>query len=191
MAQVGYIRVSTVEQKGDRQLANVELDKIFEDKASGGNTKRPGLQACLDYLREGDTLHVHSIDRLARNLAELQEMVNGLVKEGITIVFHKENLIFTPDKANNPCQELMLQMLGAFAQFELSLIRERQAEGIAAAKAKGVKFGRPGLDDDLVAAIKERLAAGIPIAHIAKELGVTRPTVYKYAPETGHNSTRI
>lgn len=179
--QVGYIRVSTIEQNGDRQLANVSLDKIFEDKASGGNTQRPGLQECLDYLRDGDTLHVHSIDRLARNLPELQEMVSGMVEKGITVVFHRESLLFTPDKANSPCQELMLQMLGAFAQFELSLIRERQAEGIAAAKARGVKFGRPGLDGELVDAIKERLAAGMPIAHIAKELGVTRPTVYKYA----------
>lgn len=181
MAQVGYIRVSTVEQKGDRQLANVEVDKIFEDKASGGNTKRPGLQECLSWLREGDTLHVHSIDRLARNLAELQDMVNGLVEKGISVVFHKESLVFSQDKANNPCQELMLQMLGAFAQFELSLIRERQAEGIATARAKGVKFGRPGLDDATVEAIKRELAAGRPIAHIAKKLGVTRPTVYKYA----------
>ncbi|POZ50033.1 recombinase family protein [Methylovulum psychrotolerans] len=126
--QVGYIRVSSAQQNTDRQLADIKLDKTFEDKVSAKDTSRPQLQACLNHLREGDTLHVHSIDRLARNLFDLQQIVTDLAGQGVCIHFHKENMAFSG--AANPMQELMLQMLGAFAQFERALIKERQKEGI-------------------------------------------------------------
>lgn len=175
---VGYMRVSTLDQNEARQLEGTELDKVFIDKASGGTTNRPALQDCLTYLREGDTLHVHSIDRLARNLHDLQKTVSGLLEAGISVTFHKENLSFFAGEAANPCQELMLQMLGAFAQFELSMIRERQREGIEAAKKAGKKLGRPGLDKALAAQIRTLREAGQSAIAIAKELGLSRQTVY-------------
>ncbi len=123
--RIGYIRVSSVQQNTDRQLADIPLDKVFEDKVSGKDTNRPQLKACLGHLREGDTLHVHSIDRLARNLLDLQKLISELVAKGVTVVFHKENMTFSND--TNPMRALMLQMLGAFAEFESAMIKERQA----------------------------------------------------------------
>lgn len=176
-AQVGYKRVSSVDQNTDRQLEGVPVDKLFEDKASGKDTKRPGLDACLDYLREGDSLIVHSIDRLARNLADLERLVGGLNEKGVAVRFVKENLTFAGD--DTPMARLQLQMMGAFAQFERSMIRERQREGIAAAKAKGKHLGRSAtLSMEQVAEIKEKAASGTPKAALAKEYGVSRPTLY-------------
>ncbi|MCK7610467.1 recombinase family protein [Acinetobacter portensis] len=140
--QVGYIRVSSTEQNTERQLDGISLDKTFTEKASGGSRERPQLNAMLDYLREGDTVHVHSIDRLARNTNDLNEIVNSLNDRGITIIFHKENLTFSHDVAQSAINKLMFQMLAAFAEFERSMIRERQKEGIAKAKAKGLYKGR-------------------------------------------------
>lgn len=139
MAQVAYIRVSTTEQNTDRQLAdtNVTFDKVFEDKASGKSTDRPALQDMLGYVREGDTLHVHSIDRLGRSLIDLKTVVTELNARGVAVHFHKENLKFEAG-TQNPMQTLMFDMLGAFAEFERSMIKERQREGIEKAKAKGV-----------------------------------------------------
>lgn len=139
MANVAYIRVSTVEQNTDRQLSDisVEFDKKFEDKASGKDTKRPQFQAMLEYVREGDTLYVHSIDRLGRSLQDLMETVKKLNNKGVTVKFHKENLEFSAER-NNPMNDLMFNLLGSFAQFERAIARERQMEGIAKAKEKGV-----------------------------------------------------
>ena len=137
---VGYIRVSTAEQNTARQLEGVALDKTFEDKCSGKDANRPALQACLEFLREGDTLHVHSIDRLARNLQDLLSVIENLNKHSISIVFHKEGLTFTGGE--DPFQRLQLQIIGAVAQFERSMIKERQREGIAIAKAAGKYTGR-------------------------------------------------
>ena len=139
---VGYRRVSTVDQKTDRQLEDMELDRVFEDKVSGATVKRPGLEQCLEYLREDDTLVVHSIDRLARSLGDLERMVQELNDRGVTIRFVKEGLVFGVGD-ESPMARLQLQMMGAFAQFERSLIKERQREGIAAAKAKGNSAGVP------------------------------------------------
>ena len=133
---IGYIRVSTVDQNAERQLDGVELDKTFTDRCSGKDTRRPQLTACLEFLREGDTLHVHSIDRLARNLQDLQSIVQELNTRKITVTFHKERLTFSGTE-DDPFQRLQLQVLGAVAQFERSMIRERQREGIALAKAAG------------------------------------------------------
>lgn len=177
-AHVGYIRVSSAGQHMDRQLADVPLHKTFEDTGSGRHRKRPGLEACLAYLREGDTLHVHSIDRLARNLLHLQELVEQLTARGITIVFHKEDMVFEPD-AKDPMRKLLLQFLGAFAEFERTLIRERQREGIAAARAKGKRFGRPpSIPQDIVDAARAEVALGVPLTTIARKYAVARTSLY-------------
>ncbi|WP_404355787.1 recombinase family protein [Methylotuvimicrobium sp. KM1] len=176
---VGYRRVSTAEQTTDRQLVEVVLDVVFEDKASGKDAKRPELERCLSHLRAGDTLHVHSIDRLARNLKDLQEIIESLTLKGVTVKFYKEHLTFEGSN-HSPMQMLMLQMLGAFAQFERTLIRERQAEGIQAAKARGQKLGAPSkLSAEQIEELKARAATGTDKSQLAKEFGISRPTLYK------------
>jgi len=178
MAKVGYTRVSTLDQKTDRQLTNVQLDKVFTEKASAADTKRPQLKACMDYLREGDVLHVHSIDRLARNLQDLLEILKELIGRGVSVTFHKENLAFTGEA--NPFQELQLHIIGAVAQFERALIRERQREGIAKAKAKGKHLGRARkLTGKQVEEIKARVEQGEDKQALAEEFGVSRYTVYR------------
>ena len=174
---VGYIRVSSVDQNLGRQLEGIGLDKVFQDKCSGGSRKRPGLAACLDHLREGDTLHVHSIDRLARNLTDLLELVTNLNQSGVSLRFHKEALSFTGDL--NPMQQLQLSIMGAVAEFERAMIRERQREGIALAKAKGTRFGPPlKLDKDRVRRIRRLRSEGVSAAKIAGQLGISRSSVY-------------
>jgi len=175
--QIGYVRVSSIEQSTDRQLADVKLDMVFEDKVSGKTTNRPQLQACLSHLRQDDVLHVHSIDRLARNMVDLLKLVNDLTNDGVTVQFHKESLVF--NGGSSPIDKLMLQMLGAFSEFEVAMIRERQREGIAAAKSKGVKFGaKPKLSDKQVVEIRTRASQGEHKASLASEYGVSRQTLY-------------
>lgn len=177
--QVGYIRVSTFEQNTARQLDGVQLNKVFTDKVSGKSTDRPQLQLCLDYVREGDTLHVHSMDRLARNLEDLRRMVRELNAKGVRVQFHKENLIFTGE--DSPMSNLLLSMLGAVAEFERSLILERVRSGVAIAKAAGkYKGGKPKLRADQVEQLKARVASGVPKAAVAREFGVSRETLYSY-----------
>lgn len=176
MSNVGYIRVSSEYQNTERQLDNIKLDKVFTDKLSGVDTARPQLQAMLDYVREGDTIHVHSIDRLARNLADLNSLVEGLNDKGITVHFHKENLVFT--NKHDPIQKLMFQMLGSFAEFERSLIKERQREGIAKAKQAGKYKGRRKTIDDTVI-IEAMSKEGTSYRKVAKELGVSLSTVQR------------
>lgn len=174
---VGYVRVSSQDQNTARQLEGVQLDRVFEEKASGKDTARPQLRACLDYLRDGDTLHVHSIDRLARNLGDLLRVLEDLKARDVAVQFHKESLTFT-GKAD-PFQDLQLQVIGAVAQFERALIRERQREGIAAAKAQGKRMGRAkALTPGQVEAIKGRIAAGESKKALAAEFGVSRQTLY-------------
>ena len=176
MSKVGYIRVSTVEQNLDRQLSGIKVDRLFEDKCSGKDTKRPGLKAMLDYVREGDEIHVHDISRLARNLEDLLTMVKELTNRGISICFHKENLTFTGEPS--PMQELMLSMLGSVYQFERSMLRERQLEGIQQAKAKGKYKGRP-TDSKLHDTIKKLKTEGLSLRNIAKECGCALSTVQR------------
>ncbi|BDC38938.1 recombinase family protein [Paraburkholderia terrae] len=179
--QIGYVRVSSVDQNTDRQLDTVKLDKTFTDKASGKDTNRPQLAACLDYCRDGDTLHVHSIDRLARNTENLLQIVRDLTERGVSVRFEKENLTFNGGDSKSPMDELMLTMLAGFAQFERSMIRERQREGIAIAKDKGVYKGRkPALTAEQIASIKARAEAGEKKAVIARDLGISRETLYQY-----------
>jgi len=181
---IGYIRVSSAGQNTDRQLDGIKLDKIYTEKISGATTKRPQLQVCLAYLREKDTLHVHSLDRLARNLADLQAMVDDLTGRGVTIKFHKENLSFNTE--TSAMNKLMLQMMGAFAEFERSLIRERQAEGIAKAQAKGKHLGRPAtVTTEQREQLQEMIQAGKPKTEIAQVLNISRQSVYRLIKQIG------
>jgi len=174
---VGYVRVSTLDQNTARQLDGVDLDKTFEDKASGKDVHRPQLAACLVHLREGDTLHVHSMDRLSRNLDDLRRIVKNLTSRGVVVHFHKENLIFSGDAS--PMSNLLLSMLGAVAEFERSLILERQREGIAIAKTEGKYKGRtPSLTPDQAKEIRQRAAAGENKSALATEFKVSRQTLY-------------
>lgn len=178
---VGYVRVSTLDQSTERQLEGVELDRIFEDKASGKDARRPQLEAALKHVREGDTFVVHSMDRLARNLDDLRRMVADLTGRGVTVRFEKEKMTFTGE--DSPMAKLMLSVMGAFAEFERALIRERQREGIAIAKTKGVYRGRkPTLDPARAAELRARdeAAGGKGRAALAREFGISRETLYQY-----------
>lgn len=174
---VGYVRVSSVDQNDARQLDGLHLDKTFTDKASGKDTKRPQLQAMLDYVREGDHVYVHSMDRLARSLSDLEGIVKGLTGRGVAVTFTTQAMTFTGD--DSPMNTLMLQLLGAVGQFERGLILERQREGIAIAKTKGVYKGRkPSLDDAGKAELRALVAQKVPKAQIAAKLGISRTTLY-------------
>jgi DNA invertase Pin-like site-specific DNA recombinase len=176
MAQVAYRRVSSSDQNTARQLDGQTFDEVFEDKVSGATTERPALQDMLRFVRKGDEVHVHSIDRLARSLEDLLSLVKGLIAKGVSVRFHKEQLLFTGEA--NPMQELMLSLLGSVAQFERSMIRERQREGIAKAKESGVYKGRVKTIDD--AAIRTAMAQeGATYRNVAKTLGVGVSTVQR------------
>lgn len=178
--RVGYQRVSAVDQNTARQLDGIELDKVFTDRASGKDANRPELARALDYVREGDTLVVHSMDRLARNLEDLRRLVRELTAQGVKVEFVKENLTFSGD--DSPMSTLLLSMLGAVAEFERSMILERQREGIALAKAAGKYKGRkPSLTEEQAEELRARLAAGESVTALAREFGVSRQTVYNYA----------
>lgn len=177
--KIGYKRVSTIDQNTARQLDGVAVDKLFEDKASGKDTNRPQLQAALGYCREGDTLVVHSMDRPARSLVDLRGMVTELTRRGVAVEFVKENLRFNGD--DSPMAILLLSLLGAVAEFERSLILERQREGIALAKVAGRYKGRSrSLTAEKVAELLARAAAGERKTQIAKAFGISRETLYSY-----------
>ena len=182
--RVGYIRVSTLDQQSARQLEGLELDRTFVDHASGKDAKRPQLEELLNFVRTGDTVIVHSMDRLARNLDDLRRIVQALTNKGVRIEFVKENLTFTGE--DSPMASLMLSVMGAFAEFERSLIKERQREGIALAKRRGAYRGRKkALLPQEVAELNQRVAAGISKAQVAREAGISRQTLYQYLQETG------
>ena len=183
ITRVGYIRVSTLDQNTDRQLDGVELDKTFTDKASGKDTKRPELKRALEYLREGDTLLVHSMDRLARNLDDLRKIVKDLTGRGVAVEFIKEHLTFTGEDSSMSI--LLLSIMGAFAEFERALLRERQREGITLARRKGVYKGRsPSLTPDRVAELRKRVLSGERKSILAREFGISRETLYRYIRQT-------
>lgn len=186
-AKVGYIRVSTIDQRTDRQLEGIELDRVFEDRVSGKNMKdRPQLAELIKYVREGDEVFVHSMDRLARNLEDLLQIVRTLTDKGVKISFLKENLSFDPDQAAAPMSKLILSVMGAVAEFERSLILERQREGIALAKERGVYKGRAKkVTPALLAQAKELLSAGHGASETAKELGVSRASLYRWFKDAG------
>jgi DNA invertase Pin-like site-specific DNA recombinase len=177
--RVGYIRVSSVDQNTVRQLEGIRLDRVFTDKASGKDTKRPQLEAMLEFVHEGDLVVCHSMDRLARNLDDLRKLVVGLTKRNIRVEFVKEALTFTGE--DSPMATLLLNVMGSFAQFERELIKERQREGIAIAKKNGVYKGRkPSLTTEQAAELRKRVAAGEKKAGIARDFNISRETLYQY-----------
>jgi DNA invertase Pin-like site-specific DNA recombinase len=181
--RIGYVRVSSFDQNPERQLEQVTVDRLFTDKASGKDTQRPELERLLAFVREGDTVVVHSMDRLARNLDDLRRLVQKLTQRGVRIEFVKESLTFTGE--DSPMANLMLSVMGAFAEFERALIRERQREGIALAKQRGAYRGRKkSLNSEKVDELKRRIAAGEQKAKLAREFGISRETLYQYTRET-------
>ncbi len=187
--RIGYVRVSSFDQNPQRQLENVPVDRVFTDKASGKNIRRPQLEALLAFARDGDTVIVHSMDRLARNLDDLRQIVQKLTGRGIRIEFVKESLTFTGE--DSPMANLMLSVMGAFAEFERALLRERQREGIALARQRGVYRGRnKALSAEQVTEIRNRVSAGEAKTHVAREFGICRDTLYQYLQDERKSALR-
>ena len=181
--KIGYRRVSTFDQNESRQLESLTLDKIFTDKASGKNTERHQLNEMLSFIREGDTVYVHSMDRLARNLDDLRKLVKQLIGRGIDVTFIKEGLTF--NNQDSPMSNLLLSVMGAFAEFERELIKERQCEGIELAKKRGVYKGRKkALTEIQIAELLSRIEKGENKTALAKELNISRQTLYSYLTKT-------
>ncbi len=177
--RIGYVRVSTFDQNPERQLENIKVDRVFTDKASGKDIKRPQLDELMCFVREGDHIVIHSMDRLARNLDDLRRIVQILTGKKVSIEFIKEHLIFTGE--DSPMSHLMLSVMGAFAEFERSLIRERQREGIQLAKKRGAYRGRKkALSEFDITQLKARIQEGEKKAHLAREYGISRETIYQY-----------
>jgi DNA invertase Pin-like site-specific DNA recombinase len=178
--RVAYIRVSSVGQNPERQLEGVAADRVFTDTVSGrSTTPRPQLAAMLRFVREDDLVLVHSMDRLARNLDDLRRLVREFTDRGVHVRFVKEGLTFSGEDA--PMATLLLSTLGAFAEFERALLKERQAEGIALAKARGAYRGRaPALSVKQVEDLRARSGAGESKAALGRAFGVSRQTVYAY-----------
>ena len=180
--KIAYARVSSKDQNLDRQLAALKKEKVFRvftDTVSGSSTQRPGLDGALNYVRAGDQLIVVSMDRLARSLIDLHRLVDELTERGVSVKFLKEGQTYSLD--SSPVAKLMLGLLGSVAEFERSIIRERQAEGIAKAKARGVYKGRAKvLNEEQIAQAREWVGAGIPKAEVARRFGIGRTTLYKY-----------
>lgn len=179
--KIGYIRVSGPDQNPERQLQGIELDKKFVDYVTGKTINRPQFNLMLDYVREDDTIIVHSMDRMARNVKDLLTTIDSLVARNVSVQFLKENLTFTSQKC--PMSNLLLAVMGAIAEFEHSLIKERQLEGIALAKKKGKYKGRKNsLSDEKIEVLKIMMQTTRKTkTQMAKELGVCRCTLHKYA----------
>jgi len=176
---VAYTRVSTLDQNTARQLDGIVVDRTFTDKASGKDVNRPQLAALLAFVRKGDVVCVHSMDRLARNLDDLRRIVRELTAKGVQVQFVKEQLTFTGE--DTAMANLLLSVMGAFAEFERSLIGERQREGIALAKTRGAYRGRKkSLTEDQVTQLRQRADAGEAKTALAREYGISRETVYQY-----------
>ena len=180
--KIGYARVSSKDQNLDRQLAALKKEKVFRvftDTVSGSSTQRPGLDGALNYVRAGDQLIVVSMDRLARSLIDLHRLVDELAERVVSVKFLKEGQTYSLD--SSPVAKLMLGLLGSVAEFERSIIRERQAEGIAKAKARGVYKGRAKvLNEEQVVQAREWVSEGVPKAEVARRFGIGRTTLYKY-----------
>lgn len=179
--QVSYIRVSSIDQNLARQREMIgPVDREFVDKISArSRDNRPGLDDCIAYLRHGDALQVASIDRLARSLMDLRGIIDQITAKGASVHFVKEHLTFSA-KSTDPRATLMLGVLGSFAEFERSITRERQAEGIALAKKAGKYKGRKrALTSGQVQEAHQRAAHGESKVAIAKDLGVSRATLYR------------
>ena len=188
--KIGYARVSTEDQNLARQLEELDklnLKKVFTDKSSGKDTNREGFQQMMDYVREGDELYVLSMDRLARSTLDLLAVTHTLKDKGVSVHFLKENVHIVPHGKESAMSDLLLAMLGAVAQFERSLIRERQAQGIALAKKRGAYKGRKPTSPSIISKAQAMIDEGIPKSKIARRLGISRKTLYKYIPISGLN----
>lgn len=179
-ATVVYMRVSTVDQNLARQEELREgADRVFEEKASASTRERPQLTAMLNFVREGDAIKVWSIDRLARSLTDLTSIIDELREKKVSITFVKENMTFDASKDADPYQRLQFHMIGAIAEFERSLSKQRQAEGIEKGKARGAYKGRKRvLTDEQVDAIAQKVSDGVTVARVARDYGVSRGTIY-------------
>ncbi len=183
--KVGYIRVSTPDQHPERQMAEMKADKFFVDIYTGKTLDRPKFKEMMNFVREGDTLVVHSLDRLARNLNDLRNTVLGLIDKGVTVEFITEKMVF--DKTPNSFGLLLLSMMGAFAEFERNITRERSISGIANARSRGIKCGgrKAKFTPEILDYIEKRRALGIDWSEIAKYLGLSRATVCYYFKNKG------
>lgn len=175
---LAYVRVSTIEQNEERQLIALERynpDKIFKEKVSAKDTNRPELQRLLEFAREGDTIVVHDFSRLARNTRDLLDITEQLKRKGVTLISNKENI-----DTSTPTGKLMLTMIGAIAEFERQNLLDRQREGIAIAKEKGVYKGRKPIeieDSKFTEVYNRYMSRELSKVDMAKELGVSRPTL--------------
>lgn len=188
---VGYVRVSSIDQNLARQLEQLKhenVDKVFEDKASGATTKRPAFQQMLDYVREGDTIVVCSMDRLARNLSDLLSITTELHAKGINIKFLKENILLDASGTEHAMTRLLMSMLGAVAEFERSLIRERQREGIELAKKRGAYKGRKPTDSSIIEKARSKIQQGIPLSKVAREFEISHSTLYRHFKSNKHSN---
>lgn len=177
--KIGYIRVSTDHQDPNLQLKGISLDKCFVEIASGKDAKRPQLEILLQYAREGDTIYVSSIDRIARNLVDLRKIISLLTGKGVKIEFIRERMAFQGD--DSPMSMLVLNVMGSLAEFERNLMLERQRDGIERAKAAGLFKGRKkSLTPDAVNEIKEAIKLGVTKSHLARKYKVSRETIYQY-----------
>lgn len=185
--RIGYVRVSSFDQHPDRQLDQVPVDRVFTDKASRKDVHRPQLDLLLAFVREGDTVVIHSMDHVARNLDDLRQLVQTLTHRGIRVEFVKEHLIFTA--AKDPMAQLLLPVMGAFAEFERVLIRERQREGIALAKQRGAYRGRKkALTADQGVRLRRRAHSEESKTQLAQAFGISRETVYQYLRAQDHTT---
>lgn len=183
---VGYARVSSADQNLDRQLEVLSrADKIFTEKISGSSRERPELTRMLEYVREGDTVLVKSPDRLARSTTDLLALVEQLRAKDVQIEFIDNPALNT----DTPQGEFMLTVLAAMAQLERATIRERQAEGIAIAKKKGVYARTKHLTPEQITEARERVEAGVAHARVARELSVSRTTLYAALNGSGAYAT--
>ena len=185
--KIGYVRVSTLEQNEERQKIELTekagVEKIFTDKLSGKDTNRPGLQAMIDFAREGDTLFVSEFSRLARSTKDLLDIVTKLKEKKVELISLKENF-----DTNTPAGELAMTLFAAIATFERKIMLERQREGIALAKAKGKYKGRnlkqkPKNWETLAQKYKVREIA--TVTELSKICDCSRPTIYKWLKESG------
>ena len=180
--RIAYIRVSTVEQNEQRQIEAMEkyhIEKWFTEKVSAKNTNRPKLQELLEFAREGDTIHIHDFSRLARSTKDLLDIVELLNSKGVSLVSNKENI-----DTSTPTGKLMLTMIGAINEFERTNLLERQREGIAIAKREGkYKGGKHKEISNFAEHYARYLARELTKSALARELGVSRPTLDKLIAE--------
>jgi DNA invertase Pin-like site-specific DNA recombinase len=180
MALVGYARVSSVGQTLTVQLDKLQqCDKIFQEKVSGLDAKRPQLATCLEYVREGDTLVVTKLDRLARSTLHLCQIAAELDRKQVALQVLDQNI-----DTNSATGRLLFNMLGAIAQFETEIRAERQWEGIQKARERGVQFGkRKNLQPEQVAELQERRRQGVLIKTLIQDYGISKSSVYRYLKE--------